>query len=128
MINLHEVRAEVHGEVKTKYGIAYRVKVFVPEEGFYINGMMVYPPNIDHDYWGVNPPGIPRRKGKFVVEFDKKKPFWKDVEKKCLEVGQLEYSNSPEYSNSKDVVIAPSGDVVLKNIPDGPINLDDIPF
>lgn len=115
MLDFYNVEAEFHQEVKTRYGVAYRVKVKVPDHGFYINGMMVYPPNADHPEWGVMPPGMPRQPGKFVVEFDKEKgTLWKEVEMKCLEVAQLEHSY-----NHKDVVVT--------DIPDGPITLDDIP-
>jgi hypothetical protein len=115
MLDDYEVSAEVAGEVKTKYGKAYRVKVLVPEHGFYINGMMVYPPNIDHPEWGVMPPGMPRQPGKFVVEFDKNQnnSLWLQVEEKCLEVAQIEHSTTK--------------DEVITDIPDEPITLKDIP-
>jgi len=110
----YNVSAEVHQGVRTKYGTAYRVKVFVPDHGLFINGMMVYPPNADHPDWAVLPPGMPRQPGKFVVEFNKSLPLWLEIEEKCLEAAQLEHSYSKK-------------DVVITDIPDGPITLDDIP-
>lgn len=96
-----------------KFG--YRVKVWDKELGIYINGMMVYPPNPPkYPEWGVLPPGVPRKPGKFVIEFNKQFPLWNEVYEKCVEVAQIEHSISK--------------DVVLTDIVDGPINLDSIPF
>lgn len=97
---------------KVKFG--YRVKVWDKEMGIYINGMMVYPPNPKYSEWGVTPPGVPGVPGKFLVEFNKKLPLWEEIKEKCIEVAQIEHSNTK--------------DVVVEDIPDGPINLDDIPF
>jgi hypothetical protein len=106
MLDGYKIDAEVSQEVQTKYGVAYRVKVLVRDHGFFINGMMVYPPNADHPEWAVLPPGMPRQPGKFVVEFNKKLPLWSEIEEKCLEVAK---------------------DVVVEEIPDGPISFDNIP-
>jgi hypothetical protein len=124
MLDDYNVDAEVAMEVKSKYGIAYRVKVLIPDHGFYINGMMVYPPNVDHEEWGVTPPGMPKQPGKFVVEFNKKHPFWDQVEVKCIEVAKLVHSDSIEVAKPQHFV---KKDVVVEDIPDGPITLDDIP-
>lgn len=116
MPKLHTIEAEVHKTVPTSVGTAYRVKVSILDLGMYINGMMVYPPNAKFDQWGVTPPSRPAGRGKyaFIVEFNKKEALWGEIYDKCVEVAQLEYQNSK--------------DEVLTDIPDGPINLDDIPF
>lgn len=116
MPKLHTVEAEVHKAVTTSVGTAYRVKVSILDLGMYINGMMVYPPNAKFDQWGVTPPSRPAGRGKyaFIVEFNKKEALWEEIYDRCVEVAQLEYLNSK--------------DEVLTDIPDGPINLDDIPF
>jgi hypothetical protein len=128
MLDDYEVSAEVAGAVKTKYGVAYRVKACIPEHGFWINGMMVYPPNVDHPEWSVNPPGIPNRKGKFVVEFNKSFQLWLEVEEKCLEVAQEEHSLIEYESKAVSPTSPIKKDVVIEDIPDGPITLEDIPF
>jgi hypothetical protein len=128
MLDFYNVDAQFHQEVKTRYGVAYRVKVLVPDHGFWINGMMVYPPNVDHPEWGVNPPGIPKQPGKFVVEFNKENgTLWKEVEKKCLEVAQLHHSYTDDSANVDSPKTPFKKDVVITDIPDGPITLDDIP-
>lgn len=127
-----DISAELHKEVKTQYGVAYRVKALIPEHGIFINGMMVYPPNVKYPEWRVMPPGMPKQPGKFVVEFNKHLPVWQEVEERCLEVAQLEHAGKEEivtkikdenkpfdHSNKKDVVVE-DFDV------NAPINLDDI--
>lgn len=108
----------IEAEVAPSSGISkgYRVKVWDKELGIYINGMMVYPPNPKYPEWGVVPPSRLAGRGRYayIVEFDKKKPLWKEVFDKCVEVAQIEYSNNK--------------DVVITDIPDEPINLDDIAF
>lgn len=111
MPKLFNIDAEVTPST-VKFG--YRVKVWDKELGFYINGMMVYPPNPKYPEWGVMPPGVPRAPGKFVIEFNKKLPLWNEIAEKCIEVAQIEHSNTQ--------------DVVITDIPDGPITLEDIPF
>jgi hypothetical protein len=127
-----DISAEVHQEVKTKYGIAYRVKAFIPEHGIFINGMMVYPPNAKYPDWRVMPPGIPKQPNKFVVEFNKHLPVWQEVEERCLEAAQLEHSGKQEESATKIEVNKSVGmpkhkDVVIEDFDvNAPINLDDI--
>jgi hypothetical protein len=100
-----------------KFG--YRVKVWDKELGIYINGMMVYPPNSKYPEWGVVPPGVPRQKGKFVVEFNKQLPLWEEVKARCIEVAQV------EHLQKKDEVV---DEVVTDFDEEKPISLDDIPF
>jgi hypothetical protein len=123
-----DISAEVHQVKQTKYGIAYRVKAFIPEHGIFINGMMVYAPNAKYPEWRVMPPGMPNQPGKFVVEFNKHLPLWQEVEERCLEVAQLEHSNTKD-EVIEDIPIASTikKDVVIEDIPEGPITLDDIP-
>ncbi len=126
MIEDYNVNAEVAQQVSTRYGTGYRVKVFIPDHGIYINGMMVYPPNVDHEEWGVTPPGIPRQPGKFVVEFNKKHTLWAQVEVKCIEAAQ-EFENETARLEPPTNKQSYTKDVVIEDIPDRPITLDDIP-
>ena len=126
MIDDYNVDAEVAGQVTTRYGVGFRVKVLVPDHGFYINGMMVYPPNADHPEWGVMPPGMPRQPGKFVVEFNKKHTLWFQVEMRCLEVAK-EYESEMARLEPPSKTQPFKKDVVIEDIPDEPITLDDIP-
>lgn len=117
MPKLHTVEAEVHKTVSTTVGTAYRVKVSIFDLGMYINGMMVYPPNARFDQWGVTPPSRLAGRGKYahIVEFNKKEALWEEIYDKCVEVAQL------EYSQSKDEVITDFDE-------SEPINFDSIPF
>ncbi len=129
-----DISAEVHQEVQTKYGKAYRVKVFIPEHGIFINGMMVYPPNAKYPEWRVMPPGIPNQPNKFVVEFNKHLPLWQEVEERCLDVAQLEHSDNKDVTNTNVDENKPDErsikkDVVIDDFDvNEPINLDDIKF
>lgn len=101
---------------KAKFG--YRVKVWDKELGIYINGMMVYPPNKRYPEWGAVPPGMYKQPGKFVVEFNKEFPLWKEINERCIEVAQIEHLNRN-----------PHQDTVITDFDENePINLDDIPF
>lgn len=113
MPKLHTVEASVHKQ----YGEAYRVKVSVLDLGIYINGMMIYPPNQDHEEWAVLTPARPAGRGKWarIVELNKKKPLWEHIYEACVDAVKLEMANV-------------SKDVVIDDIPEGPISFDDIPF
>jgi hypothetical protein len=114
MPKLYNIEAEIAPSDPTKVG--YRVKVWDKEMGIYINGMMVYPPNPKFPEWGVVPPSMRAGRGRYsyIVEFNKKLPLWEEIYDKCVEVAQLEFANNK--------------DEVITDIPDEPINLDDIPF
>lgn len=105
MASLHTVEASVH----KKYGQGYRVKVAVLDLGMYINGMMIYPPNEDHDEWHVLTPSRPAGRGKYarIVEFNKQLELWKLIETACINVVQAEID-----SVSKDVVVDDIPDVI----------------
>lgn len=109
---LHTVEASVHKQ----YGEGYRVKVCILDLGVYINGMMIYPPNEDHEDWAVLTPARPAGRGKYarIVEFNKKLPLWEHVYDACVNAVKLELSSVNK-------------DVVLEDIPDV-ISFDNIPF
>jgi len=111
---LFTVEAEVHKQLSA----GYRVKVSVLDLGMYINGVVVFPPNEDHNDWSVMTPALRSGKGKYthVVEFNKKMPLWEEVYLKCVDAVKLHISDGQVR------------DVVITDIPDEPINLDDIPF
>ena len=78
-----EVSAEVHKPV----GAGFRVKALVYDIGLYINGMMVFPPDDEHD-WAVYPPLLGRAgrgKYRYTVEFNKQFPLWNEIREACIE-------------------------------------------
>lgn len=112
MPNLHIVEAEVHMQLEK----GYRVKVSILDLGLYINGIVVYPPNEEHDYWSVNEPAQRSRYGKFfkTIEFNRKESLWLELHEACVNAVKQYTSDSDE--------------VVLTDIPDEPINFDNISF
>lgn len=95
MENEYDVAAEVHKPV----GAGYRVKALVYDLGLYINGMMVFPPNDEHD-WAVYPPLLGRAgrgKYRYTVEFDKSAPLWNEIYAACIEAVELKMN--PDYTN-----------------------------
>ncbi len=114
MSKLYTVEAKVHEGAKVANG--YRVKVSVLDLGLYINGMVVFPPNEINNEWTVLTPARPAGRGKYVriVEFNKKLPLWEEIYDACVDAAKLEHTFEQ--------------DVVITDIPDGPITLDDIPF
>lgn len=110
MHKLHNIEAQVHKPLEK----GYRVKVSILDLGIYINGCVVFPPNGEHTNWAVYPPKqqvfgnyIP------IVEFNKKLTLWQEIFDTCVDEVKLYLSESK--------------DVVIRDIPDGPITLDDIP-
>ncbi len=84
-----EVEAEVHKPV----GAGYRVKALIHDLGLYINGMMVFPPNDEHEDWAVYPPLLSRAgrgKYKYIVEFNKHTALWEEIFEACIEAVQAE--------------------------------------
>lgn len=113
MLRLHTVEVSVHKACKN----GYRVKVSVLDLGVYINGVMVFPPDEVSDQWEVMSPSRLAGRGKYVriIEFNKKMPLWECIYDACVEAVKLERANEAK-------------DIVINDIPDGPISLDDIPF
>lgn len=112
MPKLHTIEAEVHKQLEK----GYRVKVLVLDLGFYINGMVVFPPNNEHKEWAVYPPKLHAGFGNYVaiIEFDKKQFLWIEIFEACVDAVKLRMSDTI--------------DVVITDIPDDPITLADIPF
>ena len=100
MENEYEVEAQVHKPV----GNGYRVKALVYDIGIYINGMMVFPPNDEHD-WAVYPPLLGRAgrgKYRYTIEFDKKAALWDEIRDACIEAVKVEIGlgdNDDEYAS-----------------------------
>lgn len=116
MPKLFTVEAEVHKEANVAGG--FRVKVSVINLGLYINGMMVYPPNEEKNQgnWMVLTPARRAGRGRWVhmVEFNKKLPLWEEIYDACVDAAKLEHQFSK--------------DVVIEDIPEGPVDFSDIPF
>jgi hypothetical protein len=123
---LFNVEAAVHKQI----GDGFRVKVSILDFGMYINGMMVFPPNDEHEDWSVYTPAQRAGRGKYVyiVEFNKKMPLWAEVNDACIEAVKLELSFGGDDVSEAASRRIYSLDTVLKDIPDGPINLNDIEF
>jgi len=117
MPKVFTVVADVHKPI----GNGYRVKVSVTDIGLYINGMVIYPPNDEHNDWSVNTPSRPAGRGKYarIVEFNMKLPLWQEIHEACIETVKGYIS---------DGLVSHVQDVVVMDIPDGPLNLDDVPF
>lgn len=117
MPKLYNVEAEVHIGANIKNG-GFRVKVLVHDLGLFINGMIVYPPNEERNQadWMVLTPARPAGRGKWahIVEFNKKLPLWEEIYDACVDAAKLEGQFSK--------------DVVIEDIPEGPIDLSGIPF
>lgn len=116
MAKLNTVTAEVHKKV----GKGYRVKVLMPEIGIFINGMMVYPPSEEHNYWSVYPPSHRAGRGKYayIVEFNKKFSLWEEIYDECVDAVKVD----PQYKQEQ------VKDVVLEDIDNEPIDYSAIPF
>ncbi|HET9850465.1 MAG TPA: hypothetical protein VFP35_02465 [Candidatus Saccharimonadales bacterium] len=110
MPKLFNIEAEVHMPLDK----GFRVKVSDKVLGIFINGMVVFPPDGEHD-WAVYPPNQRNKFGKYIpiVQFNTHLPLWEEIFEACVDQVKL--------------YIADSKDVVVTDIPDGPITLDDIP-
>lgn len=125
MPKVFNISAEVHKPI----GAGYRVKVFMHDLGMYINGMMVFPPDDEHD-WSVYPPAQRAGRGKYayLVEFNKKMPLWDEVHEACLYAVKLAKRDEVDDGLYTAITEPIKRDEVIEDIPDEPINLDDIPF
>lgn len=121
MKNQFNVQANVH----MKLSKGYRIKAHIGTLGVYINGIVVFPPDAKSDKWEFRSPA--QKSGArwtSVIEFDKSYPLWGELVEACIQAAK-EYHDT---TTSGDSYIAPSGDVVLTDISDSPIDLSTIPF
>ncbi|MFZ1360753.1 MAG: hypothetical protein WAS27_01845 [Candidatus Saccharimonadales bacterium] len=109
------VEAEVHKAV----GEGYRVKALILGIGQYINGMMVYPPNSKHDEWVIYTPTVGKSR---IVEFRGEAPIWKQIRDACIVAVKAHINEGGMQQKSYR-----SRDVVIQDIPDGPVDLSGIP-
>lgn len=107
---------------------SYRVKLSEHNIGMFINGMVVYPPNDKNKDWGVLTPSIRLGRG-FIrpFEFNGKKPMWLEIKEACINAVKL-YLGDNGIGHQAKSYTAPSGDTVLLDIEEGPIDLSEIPF
>lgn len=123
MTKQYSFQASVHKPLND----GFRVKAEEHNIGMFINGMVVFPPNEKHDDWKVMTPAS-KYGFRYVhyVEFNSKLPLWQELYIACVEAVKLYLANdNSEGSNS---YVSASGDVVLTDIEDKPINLSEIPF
>lgn len=69
----------------------YRVKVWFPDMGMYINGVLVFPPNEKYDHWGVMTPQFSGGRGKKskAIEFDGKSELWHEFTEAAIRAVKL---------------------------------------
>jgi|TARA_Y100001949_G_C15880582_1_gene283612 hypothetical protein len=124
MSALYNFEAEVHMPLKE----GYRVKLSEHNIGMFINGMVVFPPNSKSNEWKVFTPSTRLGKGYIhPVEFNGKKSMWLEIKECCINSVKQYLANGDSEEESKSY-FAPSGDTVLTDIDDKPIDLSDIPF
>lgn len=83
------VEAKVHMPIGRG---GYRVKVSFPEIGMFINGVLVFPPNEQHDRWGVLTPRFSnggRGRQSKAIEFDGKSELWFEIREACTRAVKL---------------------------------------
>lgn len=113
---LIEAEAYYYDSAKDRYFI----KVTFLGTGMYINSFSVQPSKFEGQPLWVQPPKHRQRGGYApTVDFDKSYPLWKIVEEKAIEATKT-YQALNRNSGWKDTVV--------EDIPDEPINLDDIEF
>ena len=87
-MKLYSVEAQWHMELKDKKSgkvYAHRVKVFVLDAdlGFYINGMVVYPPDNENLEWRVYTPKVGKAR---IIEFNgKESKLWPEIKEVCID-------------------------------------------
>lgn len=124
MPHVYSLSAEVHKPI----GLGFRVKVSLLDLGMYINGMMVFPPNDEHD-WAVYPPAQRAGRGKYayLLEFNKKLPLWLEIHQACIDAVKIELPDEARaFPDSMHERPEKLDEVVIAD--DEPINLDDIEF
>jgi len=89
-MSLHIIEVKVHKPVND----GFRVKVSIINLGFYLNGVLVFPPNDKHEDWVVYPPSIKTAfKSIYPAEFDKKKDLWLEIQEACVDALKLYQSD-----------------------------------
>lgn len=117
-MTLQEIEANVYfGDLSND---RYYVKITFVGIGIYVNSFSVMPSKFENQHYWVQPPKH-LQKGKGwtpTVDFDKSYPIWEEIERKAIEAVELYKAQDS----------SPTKDVVIENIPEGPITLDNIPF
>ncbi|KKW03624.1 MAG: hypothetical protein UY35_C0005G0072 [Candidatus Saccharibacteria bacterium GW2011_GWC2_48_9] len=89
MSNLHIIEVQIHKPVND----GFRVKVSVLDLGMFLNGVLVFPPNDQHEEWITYPPVIKIGYKKiYPAEFNKKETLWSEIHQACTEAVKLEQS------------------------------------
>lgn len=100
-MNKFEVYVEVRSEIP-KGGL--RLKVSIPDLGIYIDGFRGYPSQKTEGTWTIYPPSVRVGAGyKDVVEFNKKKPLWKEIAEAGLQTIEIYKSAEPKDKSLADV-------------------------
>lgn len=124
MSSVYNFEAEVHMPLNE----GYRVKLSEHTIGMFINGMVVFPPNSKSKEWKVYTPSTRSGRG-FIhpIEFNGKKAMWLEIKESCIDAVK-QHLGDDAIKEQVDSYIAPSGDTVLLDIDDRPIDLSEIPF
>ena len=115
---LQEIEADVYfGDLEKD---RYYVKITFVGMGIFVNSFSFMPSKFENQpYWVQPPKHLQKGKGWTpTVDFDKSYPLWEEIERNATEAVEL-------YKRQDSL---PVKDVVIEDIPDGPITLDDIPF
>jgi hypothetical protein len=121
IVDPNEIDAEVYHHDKERN--RFYIKVSFTSLGMYINSFVLQPSKYEDQPAWLQPPK--HRQGfKWVgtVDFEKSSELWQVIEQKAREAA-LDYEQNPPMPLPTKKL-----DVVIEEIPDGPITLDDIPF
>ncbi len=114
MTDDYGIEVEVRGEI----GDGYRLKVSATSIGMYVDGFRALRSAKNHSgYWIQSPAQKVNGKWIHTPEFSTKTDFWAQLEQSCLNAIN-DYETDVPYRGK---------DTVITDIPDEPINLDDIP-
>lgn len=93
----YSIEAKVHMPIP--HG-GYRVKVWFPDMGMYINGVLVYPPNERHERWGVLTPLLGkggRGRQPKAIEFDGKSDLWHEFREAAIKAVKVYLKHRTEH-------------------------------
>ena len=91
----------VIASVHKPLGTGFRVKAEIKSIGEYINGMVVYPPNNEHNDWVVYTPTVAKAR---IVEFNKKSELWAQVRDACIDASKLYILENGQGNQYDDIV------------------------
>ena len=124
MTAMPRVTAEVHKQIEERY----RVKVSIHDDGMYINGFMVFPPDEEHE-WSVYPPSL-KVFGRYIylVEYDKSKQLWNEIFEACINAVEVWKVKGDGLQSQEKTVKASEAERVYGVRPKKTANVQDIEY